>query len=94
MMSSDDTTEDEHPRVRHVLSQAEIALIIGTRAQQLEQNAPPFIDLGATKDPMSIAVAEFKAGVCPVCIVRMGIDGVVRAPKLRKPEYGNGGLWM
>ena len=83
-----------HPRERRRLSPAEEAQILATCEQHLARNRPAFIDKGASKDPMSIALAEIRAGVCPVCVVRFDVDGVPRVPPLRKPEYGNGGLWM
>ena len=81
-----------HPRERRVCSAAEKALQLGIRAQQLERNAPAFVPLPVARDPMSIAVAEVRAGVCPVVIVRRTLAGELAVPPLTNPEFGNGGF--
>jgi DNA-directed RNA polymerase subunit A' len=44
------------------LSKYEHARIIGARAMQLSNNAPPRIDIGSEIDPVAIAMAEYQAG--------------------------------
>ena len=87
-----------HPRERRRYSPLEKAKMTAMRALHIQNRAPAFINTSTLKvsarDPMSIALAEIKAGVCPVCVVRVGVDGKIRVPPLRNPEFGNGGLWM
>jgi len=49
--------------------------IIGTRAMQLSNNAPPLIQLGDMVDTIDIATKEYEAGVIPMYIIRKFSDG-------------------
>jgi DNA-directed RNA polymerase II subunit RPB1 len=49
--------------------------IIGTRAMQLSNNAPPLIDIGDEIDPVTIATKEFEAGLLQIYVVRRYADG-------------------
>jgi DNA-directed RNA polymerase II subunit RPB1 len=57
------------------LSKFEKARIIGTRATQLSNNAPPLVDIGNETDPVKIALMEYHAGVLDLYIVRRFADG-------------------
>ncbi len=47
----------------------ERARIIGARALQIAEGAPPLLDL-ETKDPVHIARSEFEEGVLPITVRR------------------------
>ena len=58
------------------LTKYESTTVIGTRAEQIEQGAPPFIDLpDSVIDSYTIAKMEFDAGVLPLIISRPLPDG-------------------
>jgi len=52
------------------LTKYEVARIIGARALQLAQGAPPLIKLTNEKRPVDIAIKEFDSGVIPITIER------------------------
>jgi DNA-directed RNA polymerase subunit K len=52
------------------LSKYELAAIIGFRAQQLAEGAPPYVKVLAGMDPISIAIAEFDHNLIPLMIER------------------------
>jgi DNA-directed RNA polymerase subunit K len=50
----------------------ERARIIGARALQLSMGAPPLIDVAEdVRDPVRVAMAEFKADAIPLTVQRM-----------------------
>ena len=57
------------------LTKFERARIIGTRATQLANNAPPLVDVAGEIDPVNIAKMEYQAGVLDLYIVRKFADG-------------------
>ena len=57
------------------LTKFEKSRIIGTRATQLANNAPPLIDIGTELDPVKIATMEYTAGILQLYIVRKFADG-------------------
>ncbi len=57
------------------LTKFEIARIIGVRATQLEQGAPPMIDIGDLTDSLSIATAEYEQKTIPFVIIRTYPNG-------------------
>jgi DNA-directed RNA polymerase subunit K/omega len=57
------------------ITKYEKARIIGTRATQLSNNAPPLVNLGTEVDPVKIALMEYEAGVIDLYIVRRFPDG-------------------
>lgn len=57
------------------LTKFEKARIIGTRAMQLSNNAPPLVDIGDEIDPVRIAQLEYNAGVLQLYIVRRLYNG-------------------
>lgn len=66
------------------LTRFEKARIIGTRATQLANNAPPLVDIGEEVDPIKIALKEYEAGVLQLYIIRKYPDGsyqIVRPTK-------------
>lgn len=59
----------------HKITRFERSRIIGTRAMQLSNNAPPLVDIGTETDPVNIAMKEYAAGVLDLFIVRKFADG-------------------
>lgn len=57
------------------ITKFERARIIGTRATQLANDAPPLVDIGTETDPVRIAMLEYQAGVLDLYIVRKFADG-------------------
>ncbi|CAH6419044.1 DNA-directed RNA polymerase subunit RPB1 [uncultured virus] len=57
------------------LTKFERSRIIGTRATQLSNNAPPLVEIGDEIDPVKIATAEYYAGVLTLYVVRKFADG-------------------
>jgi DNA-directed RNA polymerase II subunit RPB1 len=57
------------------ITKFEKARIIGTRATQLANNAPPLVEIGDEIDPVKIALMEYQAGVLDLYIVRKFADG-------------------
>lgn len=57
------------------LTKFEKSRIVGTRATQLSNNAPPLIDIGPELDPVTIATMEYDAGVLSLYVVRKFADG-------------------
>lgn len=55
----------------------EKAKLIGVRAKQLEQNAPPMYDIGDEVDPVKIASKEFEMRRLPLNLERKREDGIV-----------------
>ncbi len=55
--------------MKEELTKYEIARIIGARALQLAQGAPPLIEVQDTS-PLEIAETEFKKNVIPLHVVR------------------------
>lgn len=49
--------------------------IIGTRALQLSQNAPPLVELAGETDPLKIASRELQAKKIPIIVRRYLPDG-------------------
>lgn len=73
--------------VRHrKLSLFEKARIIGIRAMQLSNDAPPLIDIGDEIDFVRIATKEYEAGILPLSIVRKYPDGT---SEIVKPTLDN-----
>lgn len=57
------------------ITKFEKARIIGTRATQLSNNAPPLLNIGDEIDPVKIAIMEYNAGLLELYIVRKFADG-------------------
>jgi DNA-directed RNA polymerase II subunit RPB1 len=57
------------------ITKFERARIIGTRATQLSNDAPPLVQVGDETDPVKISIMEYKAGVIQLYIVRRFADG-------------------
>lgn len=57
------------------LTKFERARIIGTRATQLSNNAPPLINIETETDPVKIATSEYYAGVLQLYVIRKFADG-------------------
>lgn len=57
------------------LTKFERARIVGTRATQLSNDAPPLVDVGTETDPVKIAMMEYAAGVLELYIIRRFADG-------------------
>lgn len=60
--------------------------IIGTRATQLSNNAPPLLPLAGEIDPIVIATKEFEAGVLKIYVIRKFPDGTYQTVR---PELSN-----
>ena len=52
------------------LTRFEKARVLGTRARQINNNAPPLVDVGGETDSLKIAEKELRAGVLPLVIRR------------------------
>ena len=52
------------------LTKYELAGLIGFRAQQIAEGAPPYVDVGQLSDPSEIAVKELNEGVLIFLIER------------------------
>lgn len=61
------------PRIK--ITKFEKARIIGTRATQIANNAPPLVDIGDEIDPIKIADMEYNAGVLELYVIRKFADG-------------------
>ncbi len=57
------------------ITKFEKARIVGTRATQLSNNAPPLVDIGNEIDPIKIALKEYEAGVLKIYAIRKYPDG-------------------
>jgi DNA-directed RNA polymerase II subunit RPB1 len=57
------------------LTKFEKTRVIGTRATQLANNAPPLIDIGDEINPLNIAIKEYEAGVLNLYVKRSYSDG-------------------
>lgn len=69
------------------LTKYEMTTVIGTRAEQLEHDAVPFIDLpDSVIDSYTIAKLEFEAGVLPFIIARPLPDGTIEYWRLADLE--------
>ena len=54
----------------HRLTKYELTALIGFRAQQLAEGAPPYIKVSEGTDPITIAIAEFDLNLIPLMIER------------------------
>ena len=61
---------DNKSQTLNYLTRFEYSKIIGLRAQQIAENAPPFIKIGDEKDPIKVAEMELKQGKLPYVIHR------------------------
>lgn len=52
------------------LNKYEIARIIGARAVQLANGAPPLIEVAQTATSIEVASAELDAGIIPLVVLR------------------------
>jgi DNA-directed RNA polymerase beta' subunit/DNA-directed RNA polymerase subunit K/omega len=57
------------------ITKFERSRIIGTRAVQLSNNAPPLLPIGRETDPVLIATSEFEAGLIQIYVVRRYPNG-------------------
>ena len=64
------------------LSKYELARILGTRAQQISNNAPVYIETSNLTDPLKIAIKEMKMGKTPMAILRKLPNGSVEKWKI------------
>jgi DNA-directed RNA polymerase subunit K/omega len=55
--------------MKEELTKYEVARIIGARALQLAQGAPPLIEVGEPS-PLQIAAIEFKKNIIPLHVIR------------------------
>ena len=62
--------QKQDARTSNRLTKYELAALIGFRAQQIAEGAPPFVDVGGLTDPSAIAVKELDEGVLPFTIER------------------------
>lgn len=53
-----------------ILTKYEIVRILGTRATQIAQGAPPMIDITGMTDALTIAEHELKQKIIPIIIIR------------------------
>lgn len=60
------------------ITKYEKARILGTRATQLSNNAPPLLEIGTEIDPVRIAMQEYDAGILPIYVVRRFADGSIQ----------------
>jgi DNA-directed RNA polymerase subunit K/omega len=56
--------------VQNRLSKYELTAIIGFRAQQLAEGAPPYVKVRPGMDPISVAIDEFDHDLIPLVIER------------------------
>jgi len=68
------------------ITKFEKSRIIGTRATQLANDAPPKVPIGDEIDPVKIALMEYKAGVLDLYIIRKFADGTYQ---LVRPTLAN-----
>lgn len=54
----------------HRITKYELTAIIGFRAQQIAEGAPPYVSVKDGDDPIQIAIDEFDKGVIPLMIER------------------------
>ena len=52
------------------LNKYEIARIIGARAVQLANGAPPLIEVSSAMPAIDVATAELEAGIIPLVVLR------------------------
>lgn len=57
------------------ITRFEKVYLIGTRATQISEGAPPLIDIGKMTDPIEIAEEEFKQRKIPLLLERQMPDG-------------------
>ena len=69
------------------LTRFERARIIGTRAQQISNNASPLVDIEGEFDPLRIAEKELHAGVIPLVIRRFLGDGTYEDWNVRDLKF-------
>ena len=56
------------------ITKFEKSRIIGTRARQIANNAPPLVDIGTEMDPVKIALMEYEQGILPLYVIRRHPD--------------------
>jgi DNA-directed RNA polymerase I, II, and III subunit RPABC2 len=70
------TVQDSSARVtRPVLTRYERASVIGTRMEQLQHGARPFVDVDGIRDVRAIALRELQERKLPFIIARKLPDG-------------------
>lgn len=52
------------------LGKYELARIVGARAMQLANGAPPLIEVSQSKSAIEVATAELEAGIIPLVVLR------------------------
>jgi len=62
--------QKQDARTSNRLTKYELAALIGFRAQQIAEGAPPFVEVGGLTDPSAIAAKEINEGVTPLIIER------------------------
>jgi DNA-directed RNA polymerase subunit K/omega len=62
--------QKQDTRTSNRLSKYELAAIIGFRAQQIAEGAPPYIDVGSLTDPSAMAAKELDEGLIPFTLER------------------------
>lgn len=60
------------------ITKFEKSRIIGSRAMQLANNAPPIIDVGTETDPFKIAKEEYKTGQLKICVLRRYVNQTIK----------------
>lgn len=53
-----------------ILSKFERARIIGARALQLANGAPPLIEVSGERSPIDVAMRELENGIIPLVVLR------------------------
>jgi DNA-directed RNA polymerase I, II, and III subunit RPABC2 len=66
------------------LTKYEIARVIGTRATQISDGAPPMVDIGDLDNALDIARKEFEANRIPLTIQRTYPNGQIKEISLCK----------
>jgi len=74
-------TPSGRPRITQpILTKYERANAIGTRARQIGQNYPVFVDVTGMEDEVAMARKELYAGKCPLIVRRTFPDHTTAQP--------------
>jgi len=69
------TYPDKYPEPWQILTKYEKCRLIGSRAEQIDNNAPPLISGSLSDDPLVLAKAEFEKKLIPLNILRTYPNG-------------------
>ncbi len=67
-------------KTQPILTKYEKANAIGTRARQIGQNFPVFVDVSGMEDEVAMARKELYAGKCPLIVRRTFPDHTAKVP--------------